>query len=208
MTDETTGPGPSSEFGYTAFEKWSYNSFITVLPDEKTWIDYGDSFYRASVILIDKLADDTIDSDVEGLAAMLLFRHYVELALKTIIVRGRRLVDRQTNIVGDVQNVANIHDLDVLWKLVLKDAKPKIEDSVWNNYDIPFVEQCILEFHARDQKGFALRYPKQGGERYEFDFVWFRKTMEHVNHVLGDITAYLIGQYGENQEWEDIQNSY
>jgi hypothetical protein len=92
--------------------------------------------------------------------------------------------------------------------MVLKDGKPKIDADTWDSYDIPFVEKCIAEFHGRDQKGFAFRYSREGGERYDYDFRYFRVAMEHVRHVLENMDTYLIETYGQNQEWEDIQNSY
>ena len=95
-----------------------------------------------------------------------------------------------------------------LWEMVLKDGKPKIDSGTWENYDIPFVERCIAEFDARDEKGFAFRYPRQGGERYDYDFRYFRAAMEHVYQVLENMDTYLIETYGQNQEWKDIQNSY
>jgi hypothetical protein len=51
-------------------------------------------------------------------------------------------------------------------------------------------------------------YPRQGGEQYDFDFGYFRAAMEHVRHVLENMDTYLIEAYGQNEEWEDIQNSY
>jgi hypothetical protein len=32
--------------------------------------------------------------------------------------------------------------------------------------------------------------------------------MENVYQVLENITVYLIEQHGENEEWEEIQNSF
>lgn len=32
--------------------------------------------------------------------------------------------------------------------------------------------------------------------------------MEHVFEVLENMDTYLIETFGENQEWEDIQNSW
>ena len=43
--------------------------------------------------------------------------------------------------------------------------------SDWN-------EKVIAEFDAVDQKGFAFRYPQQGGENCRFDFPWLFKAME------------------------------
>jgi hypothetical protein len=208
MADESKEPS-LSDFGYTAFEHWDYKPFIYVHEQPKSWISFKESFYRASEIIIGNLAQDRGFPEIEGIAAVFLFRHYLELALKSIILNGRWLVTPDQNATRDrVQAVRNTHDLMELWRMVLADGKPKIAQGVWDSYDIPFVENCIAEFHARDQKGFAFRYPRQGGEKYDFDFGYFRAAVEHVRQVLENMDTYLIESYGENKDWEDIQSSY
>jgi hypothetical protein len=194
---------------YTAFQTWDYKPFVYVLEHKKPWISYKESFYRASELIIDDLAHGRGFPEIEGIAAVFLFRHYLELVLKRIIVEGRRLIRADQNAAWeDVKEAAKIHRLDDLWKLVLVDAKPKIEARIWDSYDIPFVEKCIAEFHERDEKGFAFRYPQQGGEQYEYDFQYFRSAMEHVYQVLENMLTVLIEQHAQNQEWIDIQNSF
>jgi len=209
MPDDQESFGPHWDDNYSAFQHWEYQPFITVLSDEKGWVDYAESFYRAAEILLQGLAVGKGFPDVEGVAGMFLFRHYLELVLKRIIVRGRHLVDRQQNAAReDVKEVANIHSLKTLWDLVLRDAKPKIEDRTWDAYDIPFLEKCLSEFDARDRKGFAFRYPRQGGERFEYDFAWISLATEHVQQILSNMLTYLIELHGENEDWQQIQNSF
>jgi hypothetical protein len=194
-----------ADYGYTAFEKWPYQQLIYIQEVNKSWIDFGESFYRASELIVERIANDQGHPDVEGLAAVFLFRHYLELALKRIVVRGRVLIRHDKNAAWeDVKEVAKIHSLDDLWKLVLAEAKPKIEQRIWGSYDIDFVEKCIAEFDARDKKGFAFRYPLQGGERYEIDFPRFRLAMEHVYQILENMTTVLVETHAENAEWEAI----
>jgi hypothetical protein len=208
MTDEPKEES-FSDHGYTAFEHWEYRPFIYVHEQAKSWISFKESFYRAGEIIINNLAHRHGFPEIEGIAAVFLFRHYLELALKSIILNGCFLVTADQNATRDrVEAVRNIHTVWTLWEMVLKDGKPKIDSGVWDSYDIPFVEKCIAEFHARDEKGFAFRYPRQGGERYDYDFGYFRAAMEHVYQVLENMDTYLIETYGQNQEWEEIQNSY
>lgn len=206
MPDEQS-PKPESfaDYGYTAFEEWDYRPLIHVLEANKAWIDFKESFYRASELIVDRLTQGHGFMEIEGIAAVFLFRHYLELALKRIIVRGRCLIRQDTNAAwSDVKEVANVHNLNELWKLVLKDAKSKIEQRIWDSYDIGFVEKCIAEFDERDKKGFAFRYPRQGGERYDYDFGFFRSAMEHVYQILENMTTCLIAAHVENAEWEAV----
>jgi len=205
--EERAKPESLSDWGYTAFERWDYRPFVHLLEANKPWVSFQESFYRASEIIIDNLAKDHGFPEIEGIAAVFLFRHYLELALKRIIVRGRHLIKRDKNAAwNDVEEVKKVHGLADLWKLALADAKPKIDPKVWDSYDIPFVEKCVAEFDERDKRGFAFRYPRQGGERFDYDFAYFRLAMEHVYQVLENITTF-IEQHGENEDWEEIQNS-
>jgi hypothetical protein len=202
-------PEPRGDDGYSAFQKWEFKPFISVLKDEKVWIDYTESFYRATELLFQCLAVGKGFPDIEGIAAMFLFRHYLELILKRIVVRGRHLKTPSENAFREeVEQVANIHDLRVLWNFVLRDAKPKIADDTWEDYDIAFVEKCIFEFDERDKKGFAFRYPRQGGEKYQYDFGWLCVASEHVQQVLANMVTYLIEEHRENQDAGGMQSNF
>jgi len=132
-----------------------------------------------------------------------LFRHYLELALKHIIVAGRWLTKEGENAPReDVAEVERIHVLRELWQLVLRDAKPKIPEEDWKNYDISFIERCIAEFDAVDPKGFAFRYAGHGVERLRVHFVWLSAIMQHVYEVLEGIHTYLSEMFHENVEYD------
>jgi hypothetical protein len=194
---------------YTAFQKWDYEQLIHVGEYKKPWIIFRESFYRASEIIIKNLAAGRGFPDLEGPAAVFLLRHYLELALKALVMRGRMLERPDKNAaIESVKEVKRVHVLDELWRLVLVDAKPKIDPADWDNYDIPFVEKCIAELHDRDEKGFAFRYNGHGAERFDYSFGYLVVAMEHVYQVLEGLIAYLDATYDQNQEWEEILNSY
>ena len=65
-----------------------------------------------------------------------------------------------------------------------------------------------LNGDARDGKGFAFRYPRQGDERFEYDFGWIPMATEHVQQILSNILTYLIELHGENEDWQQIPNSF
>jgi hypothetical protein len=60
---------------YTAFEKWDYDKIFYAESSPKSWLDIGESFYTASLHLIEGVADDRLSEDTEGIAAAFLFRH-------------------------------------------------------------------------------------------------------------------------------------
>jgi|HubBroStandDraft_4_1064222.scaffolds.fasta_scaffold497637_1 hypothetical protein len=206
--EEAEDPKSLSDFGYTAFERWDYKPIIYKLDHDQSWIDMAQSFYRGGHGLIGGVVEGDLREDVEGVAGVFLFRHYLELVLKRIVLRGRWLKKEDKNAAREsVKEVANIHELGVLWRWVLEDARPKVSDDTWKNYDVGFVERCIAEFDAVDKKGFAFRYPGQGGEYCRFDYEYLYVAMEHVEQILGNMLTYLIESYAENAEYDAILES-
>ena len=114
------------ETRYTAFEIRDYRQLIHTTPfGPPTWINLAESYYRAAEDIIDNVVEDKCLKDVEGVAAIFLFRHFLELALKRIVLAGRWLVAPELNATRkQVKEVESIHSLGALWELVLLDAKP------------------------------------------------------------------------------------
>lgn len=204
-------PTPASDVHeYAAFEEWKYDRVFYQEQHPKSWLDLAESFYRSACILVKGPVEGQFNEDVEGIAGLFLFRHYLELSLKHIIVAGRWLTEEGENAPReDVAEVERIHNLRELWQLVLRDAKPKIPEEDWKKYDVGFIERCVAEFDAVDPKGFAFRYGGQGVERLRVHFEQLAAIMEHVYQVLEGIRTYLNEMYGENVDYDaNLQAEY
>ncbi len=187
---------------------WKYKPIIYKSEHKQSWRSMSESFYRASEFLVKAVVERDANEDIEGVAAVFLFRHYLELVLKGIILHGRWIKPTGENASREeVQKVKNIHELTVLWQWVLEDAQPKIAPEDWKSYDTEFVEQCIADFDAVHQKGFAFRYSGLGGEFCLFDFPTLLRQMEHIRQVLGGIETYLVETYAQNQEYDEYLES-
>lgn len=188
---------------YTAFQEWRYDRVFYEEEHPKLWLDLAESFYRSAAMLIAATAERKVNEEVEGIAGVFLFRHYLELALKHIIVAGRWVKGEGENAAREeVTQVKRIHNLGELWGLVLQDARAKIRDEVWQGYDTQFVERCILEFERIDPRGFAFRYAGHGVEKLNVNFVWLGEIMDHVYQVLEGIRTYLEEMYHQNEEYK------
>ena len=187
---------------YTAFEKWRYDNIFYPESHPKSWLDIADSFYRASLVLVEGVAENRLNEDTEGIAAAFMFRHYLELALKNIILAGRFLTEDGENARHEDVLPAWGHRLSELWKLVLSDAKPKMLPADWESHDTEFVEKCIAEFDGIDPKGLAFRYAGEGAESLHVHFHWLHAMMEHVNQVLNGIRIYLVETHGQTSDYE------
>jgi hypothetical protein len=149
-------------------------------------------------MLVKGIVEGKLEADNEGIAATFLFRHYLELSLKQLIVAGRQIsADGHMVAWEEVQEVKRIHYLDDLWKMVVKEVKPKIE-HLWAGCDIDFLEQCILEFNKVDRNSFAYRYENDEQQAYEMNFKQLLENMDHVYYVLSELTTYFTMQFLRN----------
>lgn len=192
---------------YTAFQKWEYDKVFYAESHPKSWLDIGESFYQASLVLVEGVAGDRLNEDTEGIAAAFLFRHYLELSLKSIILAGRFLTQDGQNAPRNNVIPAWGHKLSELWKLVLSDAKPEMHAGDWDNFDSEFVERCIAEFDGIDPHGMAFRYAGEGAESLHVHFHWLYAIMEHVHQVLEGIRVYLVEMHGQNADYESYLRS-
>lgn len=92
--DERDDPPAPDAHEYTAFEKWDYKQVIYKGDQDHSWRDMANSYFFACEPLIRKLAVGELREDIEGTAAVFLFRHYLELELKQIVFSGRLLIER------------------------------------------------------------------------------------------------------------------
>ena len=141
MGDPENEPKLEVREDYTAFQKWEYRQIIFRTQQNHSWRNLPHSYFFACEPLIAQLAIGQLREDIEGTAAIFLFRHFLELAFKQIIFVGRVVKVKDENLHDAVQNevvaVRNIHGLAKLWEWVLSDARPQIEH--WDNYEYPGV---------------------------------------------------------------------
>jgi hypothetical protein len=190
------------DMNYTAFERWHYSPVIIKSNHRQPFRDIIESYFSASANLIRLLCEDKYGQRPEGLAAIFLFRHYLELSLKRIIINGRWLNRQDKNRTGPVEAVGKIHNLRKLWNLVLTDAKPKLTPHDWESYDIPFVEKLIDEFHAEDENGVAFRYAGENGDFCLFDHRTLARVLVHIRQILDGIDTCLVETYADNKAYE------
>lgn len=193
----------------TAFEKLPYRRLLYKTENTRTWLDVRGGYYEASRMLILGVAEGRLREDIEGIAALFLFRHYLELSLKMIIEEGRWLRSKEENAWREeVKKLEFIHRLSGLWAMVVADVMPKIAPDNWKQFDTDFVIECVSEFQRVDSRGVAFRYPDEGAENYLTDFAQLGASMVHVHDVFEEIFSWLAATYEENSIWQKVLNSY
>jgi len=174
---------------------------------------FEDSFYRSARILLQAVLDGKL-LEAEGIAAVFLCRHYLELALKYIVFHSRWLKNESTNALNrDIEAVAKGHDLRELWLAVNEELKSRVP-CIWKTgLDIDFVGHFVGEFHQIDGRNWHFRYPTQRivvGSRptrvspLGIDFKALCEDLEHAYGVLSGLDSYLVETHGQNDEWESI----
>lgn len=111
----------------------------------------------------DKLVHDVVDSgtnqDILVFPISFLYRHYIELQLKHIILESRIFLEEGASFpehhrIDDLWNTANS-----LMARIIKDHDKSINDYI-TKVDIQAIKTIITEFARVDPESFSFRYPK------------------------------------------------
>jgi hypothetical protein len=151
----------------------------------------------------EKLGGEILD-DMEGRAALFLFRHYLELALKDVVFNLRRLKTKQQNLSEEGQGEwPSGHDLGVLWNEIKVQFPQKMGQKWWESLDTEFAEKCVTEFHDIDPSSERFRYQREKSrvrdqsKRLEVAWASLFPDIEHASEVLemmgGDVEAIYNG---------------
>lgn len=156
------------------------------------WHRYAFAYKLAADTQVDHLVGENGSSDDTAcLPALFLYRHYVELSLKGMLLDAGVLLDLTDSIPG-------WHPLKPLWKR-LRDQLHLIEkqdDDEW----LDRAEALMYELDSLDPQSFAFRYPvTKAGEpslqiAHQVDIEHFRDVMEELELVFDGISSQL-GHY-------------
>jgi hypothetical protein len=169
---------------------------------------FPEGFFESAKLVLTGVVKGTLREGIEGVAAVFLCRHYLELALKYTLFHSRWLED-ETHNATDVKSVGRGHDVQKLWDALTAElnTKPAI---VPKGLDLDFVGKFVKEFHANDPQNWRFRYPgKQlpvvhsSHETLGIDFDSLLFNLQHTYDVLSTLDDALVDRYGENKDWEE-----
>ena len=127
---------------------WRDNAFV-----EPDWGLYVLGYREAADSIVDQAQEFGVDLLVYPV--MFLYRHYLEISLKHILIVLRRYFEESSNFPGH-------HRLDKLWGEVRS-----LMEKEWNTTahmaDYDAIEARIIEFHEVDKSSFSFRYPVTKG---------------------------------------------
>lgn len=171
----------------------SLDPYVSLGPLGDNWAKYIIGYKEAADILADKIIDNRSVQDYLVFPAIFLYRHFVELSLKSIIRYGFELY----NINIDYKQN---HKLEDLWRdcrLLIEKNWPKEKEYVGI---LNSTENIIKEFSKIDSSSCETRYPepKRDGKGKKEDDRTFtlegipdinpknmKKLMEKIANFLG-----------------------
>jgi len=175
---------------------------------------FPEGFFEASRILLNGLIDGSLRESIEGVAAIFLARHFLELMLKYTLYHSRWLLDETHNAKSEeIEVVGTGHKLTPWWTLLRGELKKT--PTIGKGLDFEFVEQFVVEFDSVDPKNVVFRYPghqlpveELASEELKVSYGALLYNLERVNAVMTSLDSALVEQFGLNIDWQSELDGY
>jgi len=152
---------------------------------------YADGYKTAADAVLREAMESPGSKNLLAHPVVFLYRHYLELALKDIIILGRQLYGKLGNV-----NPYKNHRIDLLWAEAEKYITEAFPDPDTTGY-LDMAEATIVRFGEVDPKSFNFRYPVDtDGAAILLPNIWvglqnLKISMDHVEQVLYGVASHL-----------------
>jgi len=153
----TSPPPRKSDVLFGSGIDWQANACVNGIDDS---IAYQEGYRRAALHLAEHACDAGRAQDFLIYPIVYLYRHHIELTLKSIINAACVVVD-YTLTETDLDTLGR-HDLAKLWKLARPLLNPTCElggSAALPTDDLEGIDSYILQLHKHDPDGQRFRYP-------------------------------------------------
>lgn len=158
---------------------------------QESWETYIHSYRMGAEMLVER-THETLALNWLIFPIVYLYRHYLELRLKSLIWHGDILAGEP------LTKLDNQHSLGALWRICRRKLEQWQKDCPKDDLDA--VESTILEFDTIDPKSQAARYPTERdgspsrilGKDINLDT--FAKTLKKTSNFL-DSAADIFSEY-------------
>jgi len=176
-------------------EDWWMNACLDWYHDPTELYIVG--YKEAADSLVDSIANRKGSADSLIFPIVFLYRHYVEIRLKSLLLDGNRLLDREHKQKSE-------HQLSKLWPKVRS-----ILDELWPNEegeDLKAMDSLIAQFEEVDPRSTTFRYPKDfdGNNSLKLDVP--RVNLRNLAEVVGAMSIILEGSAGAISEYQGYKN--
>ena len=147
------------------------------------WSAYADGYKEAGDVLVEYVKENRFKADLLVYPVIFNYRHYLELRLKELIIKGRKLYDVEEALTTN-------HNLSWLWK-----ECRTILERVWpegDKTDLDKIESGINEFYGVDPTSYSFRYPvRKDGQETIPDLTYI--NLVHLSDKMNEIGELLDG---------------
>ncbi len=167
------------------------------------FISYCMAYKEAADILVNKSLSerDTFFLDLLVIPVLFLYRHYIEISLKSFIIEYSLETDEE--LVNKFKG-AKGHNLINLWSEYYKINKKYLAKKEKNTFNI--VEEYIKDFNKHDEISTNFRYPVN--TKLELNF---RENqiinLKHLKEVLDEIEGFFNGNFDYMENIKSIESN-
>lgn len=125
-------------------------------------ITYQDGYRRAALHLAEHVCETGRGQDFLVYPIVYLYRHHIEMVLKSLVSVGCILLDRELTDKKDVEALGR-HDLAKLWKLARPLLNPVCElagNPEFPPADLEGIDAYVRQLHEHDPDGQRFRYAR------------------------------------------------
>jgi hypothetical protein len=176
-------------------EDWWMNACVNWYHDPTE--AYVSGYKEAGDSLVNLVADRKGTADTLFFPIVFLYRHYVELRLKSLLHDGNRLLDQEYDQKPE-------HRLSKLWQKV-----HLILVEIWpdgNETDLAAIEGLITQFEQVDPRSTTFRYPKGFDGKNSLESESRRINLRNLKEVVGAMAIILEGSAIAISEYQGYKN--
>jgi hypothetical protein len=151
---------------FKADSDWRHNAHLDL--SGKGWGAYAVGYKEAADSLARRFLKNWQGNDTLTYPMVFLYRQYLELRLKEVIMLGQKLLDEPLDI---QKKIIGSHSLEDLWKPCREILEILGKSGLWPEDSVEqldSVEVLVMEFHGKDPKATNFRYPvtkaSEGGQ--------------------------------------------
>jgi hypothetical protein len=177
----------AEDFHNNACINWSHNPLEL----------YATAYKEAAEKLVIEIVRSQQGQDTLVYPIVFLYRQYIELRLKEIILEGRKILDES----GNFPMHHRIHDL---WPTAMAIIE-KVFKNEEGKPDFGFVAHVLSEFSKYDPESFSFRYPtdKEGNNPlFGLKYINVRHLAETIDR-LAEILERISAGISEYRGWQN-----
>lgn len=158
---------------------------------------YISGYKEAGDTLVNSVADRSGSADTLFFPIVFLYRHYIELRLKSLLHDGHRLLDQANDQKPE-------HRLSKLWpkvRAILVELWPDGSEE-----DLATTDSLIAQFERIDPRSTTFRYPRGLDGEKSLDIESRRINLRNLKEVVGAMSIILEGSAAAISEYQGYKN--